>query len=144
MNHDRSKTQAAGPDSFTDIGDSRTGRLPYIFQPENCDTWQNPVGAIRWAEIVNAIIDAGYSGVQIEILGKTPTGLLVWNLHCRRDTPEGRMAEGLGVLAKAGSALVPTSLAISILEDDYRQQGLTVPQKSGKRPETNRHKGHAP
>jgi len=112
------------------IGDFNAGHLPYVIEPEDADAWQNPDGETRMGEILIAIEKACYSGIRIEVLGKTSAGKLLWTLHYNTESPEGRMAAGLYSLAKAGSKLLPVEEAMSILERVYREQGLPPPQKT--------------
>ena len=115
------------------IGDASAGHLPYMIEPEDADAWLNPDGETRMGEILVAIFKAGYSGIRIEVLGKTSAGKLIWNLFYNDETPEGRMAAGLYALAKAGSKLLPVDEALSILERVYREQGRPLPTKSNAR-----------
>jgi hypothetical protein len=115
------------------VSDATTGHLPYILEPENADAWQNPDGETRMGEILIAIVKAGYSGIRIEVLGKTSAGKLLWNLHYNAESPEGRMAAGLYALAKAGNKLFPVDEAMSILERVYREQGRPLPTKNNAR-----------
>ena len=115
------------------VSDATTGHLPYILEPENADAWQNPDGETRMGEILIAIVKAGYSGIRIEVLGKTSAGKLIWNLFYNDETPEGRMAAGLYALAKAGSKLLPVDEALSILERVYREQGRPLPTNKNAR-----------
>jgi hypothetical protein len=112
------------------IGDANAGHLPYVIEPEDADAWLNPDGETRMGEILIAIFKAGYAGIKIEVLGKTSAGKLLWTLHYNEETPEGRMAAGLYLLAKAGNKLFPVDEAMSILERVYREQGLPLPEKT--------------
>lgn len=116
------------------IGDVNTGHLPYVCETENTDAWNNPNGAIRLQEILNAIVEAGYTGIRIEVLGKAPSGKYFWTVHRNLESPEGRLAEGLQEFAKCGNKLFSVNEALSILERVYREQGLQMPQKAYSQP----------
>lgn len=114
-------------DTIFSIGDPNAGHLPRILEPEDSDAWQNPEGETRMAEILNAIVKAGYPGIRIEVHGKTPSGKLFWTLHYNNGTPEGRLAKGLYALARSGNKPLPVEEAMSVLERVYREQGLPLP-----------------
>jgi hypothetical protein len=114
-------------DIFLVVGDANAGHLPYVIESEDADAWQNPDGEARMCEILFAIFEAGYSGIRIGVLGKTSADKLLWSLHYNIESPEGRLAVGLYLLAKAGKKLFPVEEALSILERVYREQGLPLP-----------------
>jgi hypothetical protein len=115
------------------IGDANAGYLPYVTEPEDADAWQNPEGETRMGEILVAIVKAGYSGIRITVHGETSLGPLLWTLHFNSESPEGRMAAGLYVFAKAGNKLFSADEALSILARVYREQGLPLPTNKNAR-----------
>lgn len=116
------------------IGDPNAGHLPYMIEPEDADAWQNQDGETRMGEILVAILKAGFSGIKIDVLGKTSTDKFLWTLHYNDETPEERMAVDLYALTKAGSKLLPVDEALSILARAYREQGLPLPEKQSEPP----------
>jgi hypothetical protein len=111
------------------IGDTSAVHLPSLLDPEDSDAWHNPDGETRLGEILTAIVKAGYSGIGIDVHGKTSDDSLLWTLHFNIETPEGRLAYGLYTLVKAGNKLFPVHAALATLERVYREQNLSVPQK---------------
>ena len=117
-------------DSILVVGGPKSDDLPHLIKFEDQDAWANSEAAIRMTEVLAAIAKAGYSGIRVKVLGTSPSGKAFWNLQFNRETPEGRFAEWLLLIAKKGASLLPIDEFMSILERVYREQGLPLPKKT--------------
>lgn len=93
------------------------------------DDWENVAGRKLIFAIAQAIVDAGYKGVWIEILGQIDDGELAWTIYQDPRTPEGRMVRCLMNLAAVGKDLCPPYQALAMLDQAYRDQGLQLPKR---------------
>jgi hypothetical protein len=108
--------------------DPTTG-LPSALELEDADTWNNPIGEDQLVTAIQAIIEAGYEGVKIRVVGRTSKGKFIWKMSYREDTPEGRLAKGLPMLAKYGCKKIDPDQCLQTLERVYLEQGLKPPKK---------------
>jgi hypothetical protein len=104
-----------------------TGCLSYLGAPEDMDQWPSAKATELAAETIAKMIKLGFEGVKLESY-QLADGRVVINFLTKRDTPEGRMTEGLRMLARSGVSL-PVEKSISILERIYREQGLPFPSE---------------
>ena len=99
--------------------------LPEIHSDDQ-KTWLDTDAGFRFAQILGAILHAGFKGVRAEAF-RSPSGFALYNFGWQLATPEGRLVCTLAALARAGGPILSVSESLRILKRVYRKEGLTIP-----------------
>lgn len=114
---------------FMSCGGSYSGGMPHTLRPEDFDSWPSDQANTEVIATIAEILRHGYEGVVVESHQLTD-GRVIGKFFTNSVTPEGRVVAELLALARIGDSL-PTSQVIILLENAYRLNGLTLPQKYG-------------
>jgi len=98
----------------------------YIFgQLNNMDAWPSQAVAEKTVDTIVAIIEAGYSGLKIDLC-KLSDGRTLVTFHVNDDSPEGGMCVALLGFASRGIGF-DTDEILAILQQTYREHGFSLP-----------------
>ena len=114
---------------FMSCGDSYSGHMPYMFEPEDFDSWPSDQSKAEVMSTITEVLKQGYQGVIVEshhLVDGRVLSKFITNLN----TPEGRVVTELLALARVGRSL-PTSEVMVILKNAYQYNGLAFPTRSG-------------